>query len=248
MKNEKNTTKIGTKIWRPILEKFDKKIEAACLRRDAYLSRVLQIELDCLDNEVPIPNSPVASKFIADRLAVLDCKPVGLTLPMELITRLNAICAVKRISRDAFFNRLLLLLASSPKAIDHLLFQYVGDWDWKAAVKEKFDVPDELYPLSRVSIDPLWAIREGLNLMNEENAIELSEYQEPETGKLIKVVRDVPTGYLPPLSVYTTTFNDAQIKGSDLYGLNCYIADQHIPGHPADAARRKTLDEIFAEL
>lgn len=244
MEDEKSTAKISTKIWRPILEKLDKKIEAACLRRDAYLSRVLQVELDCLDSEVRIPNSTEAQDFIAARLDGLDRKLVSITLPLDLISRLNAICRIKRIPRDAFFNRLFLLLASSPAAIDHLLFQHNDDW--KAAVQESFDMPDELYPLSNTVIDPLWAIRAGFISLQEPD--DLIDFQEPETGKFIKVIRDVPIGYLPPRSVYTIEFNNKQIKNSDLYGLNCYIADQHIPGHPADAVRRKTLDEIFAEL
>lgn len=246
MKDEKNTAKIVTKIWLPILEKFDKKIETACLRRDAYLARVLQVELDCLDIEVSMPNSEVARRFITGRLAMLDCKPVGLTLPLGLINRLNGICEVKRIPRDAFFNRLFLLLASSPKAIDHLLFHYAEPWKWTVAVKEKFEVSDEMYPLNHVSIDPLWAIREGLKLLNEQRDIELIDYEEPETGKLVKVTRDVPNGYLPPQSVYTIMFSDEKIKNTDLYGLNCYIADQHVPGSAAQIASRKTLDEIFA--
>ena len=244
MKDEKSMTKIATRIWHPILEKFDRKIEAACLRRDAFLSRVLQIELDCLDDEIRIPNSTEAREFIAARLDLLDRKSVGLTLPADQVIRLNEICRVKRMPRDAFFNRLYLLLASSPNAIDHLLFQ--NDSDWKAAVKERFDMPDDLYPLSNTSIDPFWAIREGFSILQESN--DLIDYQEPETGKMIKVIADVPGGYLPPPSVYATVFDDKKIRDSDLYGLNCYIADRYIPGNPADVARRKTLDEIFAEL
>lgn len=248
MKTEKNITKIVAKIWLPILEKLDKKIETACLRRDAYLAQVLQVELNFLDIEVSIPNSESARQFISDRLAKLECKPVGLTLPIGLITRLNDICEAKRIPRDAFFNRLFLLLASSPKAIDHLLFSYAEPWDWTLAVKEKFDVSDAMYPLNHVSIDPLWAVREGLNLMNEQDDIELIDYEVPETGKLVKVIRDVPSGYLLPQSVYTTIFNDEKIKDTDLYGLNCYLADQHVPGSALQIASRKTLDELFANL
>jgi hypothetical protein len=29
------------KIWRPIIDKLDAKLDAACLRRDAYLAKLL---------------------------------------------------------------------------------------------------------------------------------------------------------------------------------------------------------------
>lgn len=252
MKDEKSTAKIVTKIWLPILEKFDKKIEMACLRRDAYLARLLRVELAWLDIEVSIPNSEVARQFITERLAMLDCKPVGLTLPIELITRLNDICEVKRIPRDAFFNRIFLLLASSPKAINRLLFQHANTWDWTVEVRKNYEDElhphSEFYPLSQTSIDPFWAIRAGLNLLNQQDDVELTDYNEPETGKLIKVIKDVPDGYLLPESVYATIFNDKKIKDADLYGLNCYVADQHVPGSATQIASRKTLDELFGNL
>ena len=34
----KTPPKISVKIWRPIIEKLDAKLDAACLRRDAYLA------------------------------------------------------------------------------------------------------------------------------------------------------------------------------------------------------------------
>ena len=43
-KTRKTTPKISVKIWRPIIEKFDEKIGIACIRRDAYLNKVLEVE------------------------------------------------------------------------------------------------------------------------------------------------------------------------------------------------------------
>ena len=51
-KTRTTTPKISVKIWRPIIEKFDEKIGIACIRRDAYLNKVLEVELDKLDDEV----------------------------------------------------------------------------------------------------------------------------------------------------------------------------------------------------
>lgn len=37
----KTVPKISVKIWRPLIEKFDEKMDEACLRRDAYLAKLL---------------------------------------------------------------------------------------------------------------------------------------------------------------------------------------------------------------
>ena len=101
-KTLKTVPKISVKIWRPILDKLEAKIESACLRRDAYLAKVLEVELDWLDQEVSIPNSQASYDYVLERLDRLDRKLVSLALPQELTARLNDICSRKRIVRDAF--------------------------------------------------------------------------------------------------------------------------------------------------
>ena len=74
----KTAPKISVKIWEPIIEKLDTKIKSACLRRDAYLNKILEVELDWLDDEVSIPNSPASYDFVFDRLQELKLKLVSL--------------------------------------------------------------------------------------------------------------------------------------------------------------------------
>ena len=104
----KTIPKISVKLWRPIIEKFDLKIEAACLRRDSYLNKVLEVELDWLDHEVSVPNSQASYEYVFSCLDQLDRKLVSLALSPQLTERLNEICSRKRIVRDAFFNRIFL--------------------------------------------------------------------------------------------------------------------------------------------
>lgn len=239
--------KISTKIWRPILEKLDQKLDAACLRRDAYLNRVLEVELDFLDKEVSIPNSLEAFSFVSERVDQLDRKLVSLALRPDLIDRLNEICQRKRIVRDAFFNRLFLLLAGSPKTIDHLLFRG-ADWRTEVWSECKNDGPafhNTFYPLEQ-DIDPFWAIRAGLELFSEDT--ELHDYTVPGSGDLVKVQRDLGGEVYPTNSIYTILFTNTQVKAMDLYGLNCYVPDWQIPNHPAELEYRKRLDDLFAEL
>ncbi len=121
------------KLWRPLIEKFDEKMDEACLRRDAYLGKLLQSEIERLDREVPIPNSKASYDYVFKKLDQFDRKLVSLALPAELSRRINEVCAEKRIVRDAFFNRLFLLLSVSPKVIDRLFFRF-RDSEWRSIV------------------------------------------------------------------------------------------------------------------
>jgi hypothetical protein len=242
----KTVPKISIKIWRPIIDKFDAKIEKACLRRDAYLNKVLEVELNFLDEEVSIPNSQASYDYVFDRLDRLDRKLVSLALPSELTTRLNEICSRKRIVRDAFFNRIFLLLAASPKVIDRLLFGDV-DSDWRAVVwsENKHDGPffqSGFYPLEPM-VDPFWAIRSGMEIY----AADMENYIEPTSGKSILVTRDITGIAMPANSLYTTIF-EQKVRENDLLGLSCYMPDWRIPGHGAEQEHQAKLDELLGEL
>lgn len=244
----KTVPKISVKIWRPIIEKFDLKIEHACLRRDAYLTRVLDLEVDRLDQDVCLPNSDASYEYVFQQLDRLDRKLVSLALPPELTSRINDVCRRKRIVRDAFFNRLFLLLAASPRIIDRLLFDSVGS-GWRTDVwsEDKHDAPffqNVFYPLEPL-IDPFWAIRAGLNRYAQETKLE--EYIEPESGSPVHVMRDVAGKPVPPDNIYTTVF-DLQVQENDLIGLSCYLTDSSIPGHAAQTKQQAMLDQLLAEL
>lgn len=239
--------KTSVRIYSPIVKKLDEKMNAACLRRDAYLNKVLEIELNELDREVSLPNSVAAQSFIAERIGRLDRKLVSLALRPDLVKRLNDICARKRIVRDAFFNRLFLFLTASPKVIDRLLFPGVGG-DWRAAVwsEHKHDLPlfdNTFYPLEQ-DIDPFVTIRTGLRLYNE-GVEELYDHTNPATGELIRVAHNLNGDISPRDSFYTSILHDKQIKKIDLYGFNCYIPDWLIPDSPALLDYEKHFDAIF---
>lgn len=237
------TKKISTKIWRTIIERLDQKIGSACLRRDAYLNKVLEIELDFLDKEVVLANSAIAQDFIAKSLDQLDRKLVSLALRPDLIARLEDICARKRIVRDAFFNRLFFLLAAPSEFIDKFLFPEYEN-KWRTAVWEecRHDGPffeNTFYPLEH-DINPFWAIRAGIELYNKD--IKLHEYTDPDTGKVISVQRVFDEIY-PLDSIYTTLLTEKHIKNSNPFGLNCYIPDWQIPGGHAAVEFQKKLDD-----
>lgn len=237
MKSEKTkaSPKTSVRIWRPIMEKLNEKLEAACLRRDAYFTRLIDKEISFLDAEVPTPNSKVSYDYVVASLDQLDRKLVTLALPPELMDRVNWVCSQKMIVRDAFFNRLFLILAASPKTIDRLFF---GGNQWRKDLWEGFpDAYDKDFlesmsnPLTPTT-DPFWAIRQML----EEYAL----HDRPQLD---------PLGH-PLLSdaVYRTYFQ--KVSDTDLTGLCCYLPDWMVPtteqgNRVADLDAMFTLEEVI---
>ena len=247
--NPKPVQKISVKIWKPIIEKLDAKIESACLRRDAYLAKVLACELDWLEREVSMPNSPDAYKFVCEQLEKLDRKLVSLALPPDLTKRLNDTCSRKRIVRDAFFNRLFLLLAASPRLVDALLFgDHAEQWRLEVWSESKNDGPffhNGFYPLEPM-IDPFWAIRRGLEILSIDEP-PAEEWVDPSSGQTVPIRRDLAGEPLPIDSVYTVVFDQRGGKHS-LLGMSCFMPNSRIPGHEAESVSRAKLDELFHDL
>ncbi len=242
----KTATKTSVKIWRPIIDKLELKLEAACLRRDSFLAKVLETESVWLDKEVAIANSAESYDYVVSRLDCLDRKLITLTLPPKLTTRINEICARKRIVRDAFFNRLFLLMAASPKLIDLLLF-YNLDGDWRAELLAEFprawskaDIEAFTDPLEPHT-HPFWAIREMLEKYSAQG--ENVEIVTGEDGLEMKVVRDRDGNLTPTTNIYTTVF-DQKIGNIELLGLSCYLPEWRIP-ESTTAKEKGYLDELL---
>ena len=242
-------TKISVKIWRPIINKLDAKIEASCLRRDAYLAKVLEGELTELDREVCLPNSQAAHDHVLEELDKLDRKLVSLALPPALAERLKDICSRKRIVRDAFFNRLFLLLAASPKSIDVLFFSsWTDDWRGEVWREYKHEGPffqNGFYPLEAV-VDPFWAMRCALELAESDNGA-VDRITDPTTGSEGKVIRDISGEVVPVESVYTKVL-DKKIGDNSLVGMSCHFPDHLIPGHATEKVHNAKLDELLEQL
>jgi hypothetical protein len=225
--------KTSVRIWRPIMEKLDIKLETACLRRDAYLARVIDREISHMENEVRLPNSKASYDHVLKCLDLLDRKIVTLTLPPDVVARVNLICTQKMIVRDAFFNRVFLLLAAAPKTIDRLLF---GSNDWRNDLWKGFpDAYNQEFldtmsnPLAPTT-DPFWAIRQMFEEYSlKDGGVELDPMGQPEESD----------------NIYTSFFS--KVGGADLTGLSCYLPDWRVPG-TVDNKKKVELDEILAQV
>jgi hypothetical protein len=259
VKKEDTHKKISTRIWSLLLTSLETKIERACLRRDPYLERVLTIELDYLDQEIPIANSPAAHRFIAERLDALphSRKMVTLTLRRELIEKLDDICRRKNIVRDAFFNRLFFLLVAGRNNLDMVFTQL--DSEWRQEIWEDHRNEGSIYnyvfnPLE-AEVNPFWALRTALEIYWEQSG-HLLKKTTLQSGQSIALVEDMPGAFRPAASIYTTTMDDKIFRNKgeyiDLYGLNCYLADWEIPGTQEEESHKKyqkqCLESFLNEL
>lgn len=252
-KTLKTIPKTSVRIWVPLLKAFDDAIENSCLRRDAYLNRLIELEVEHLDREVAVPNSEAAFAYVSSLQERIPRKLVSLALKPELTARVNAVCRTKRIVRDAFFNRLFLLLAV-PELFDQLYFGAQGDrWDvpWRddvMAENKSLFSERALYPLL-APVDPFCAIRLGLDIYWREAVAEDSHIDEHGIAWL----SDLDGLYggehrvLAP-NVYTRVFSgDINLRegaGAPLAFMNCHMPDHHVPSTAEGAQYAESLRDM----
>lgn len=158
------TVGVTVRLWSPIRKQFDRQIAHIGLRRDAFLARVVRLELPRLDEAIAQPVPKESATFIRHQLKRLDTDLVTLRLPDDLLASLDAMCDTKKIVRDSFFNRLIFALCVKPETF--LAHTHVGpvtgiaEWlheGWQTQ-GEQFE-KGPLDAAAAVLDDPLWVIR-----------------------------------------------------------------------------------------
>jgi hypothetical protein len=124
---EINKTKILVKVHEPLIAIMQHKMEAACLKRDAYLDKALRVEAEFLRKEIATPNSDRAKNYIAAQLSDLKLKPLNLLLSTETVDLINEVCKEKNVPRDAFMNRFFLLLIASDTILSALFREFFSE-------------------------------------------------------------------------------------------------------------------------
>jgi hypothetical protein len=130
-----NKTKVLVNVYAPLIALMKHKMDAACLKRDAYLERALRSEIDDLSDEITTPNSDKAKSYIADNLKQIILKPLNLLLSTETVELMNEVCKEKNVPRDAFINRFFLLNIASDTVIDALFFRAINRYyyqEWRS--------------------------------------------------------------------------------------------------------------------
>jgi len=151
-------TKITVKIWDKQLHVFDRQIEQLFIKRDAFLNHMIKVETPNLAKDLDGRClSSVANRYIAGELKRLGTKQVNIVVEKSTADALNELVAATSIVRDAFVNRLLLLL----RAPDSLL----RFWELPLRVADcessDFVPTSPLNAMKAVYEDPLAYLREA---------------------------------------------------------------------------------------
>lgn len=229
MKNNTPRSKLTVRIWDRLFNLLEERTSEICLRRDALLERVIDREIDRLREELPEPNSDVARAHIEHHLKLLiggSKKQITLSLSPNTATKLEEICSEKNVPREAFLNRLILLLVAKPSFLDKTLFGLSPKEanELRVHIKNQMGSPIELEnsfaPLpimSAILSDPFGMYRELVAQLSE----------------------DAKENY----TLYGMPF-----LNESLLGLNCHIPDMLVPGTSAYLEAQQQAENMLAEL
>lgn len=168
------SSKIQFNVYRHLLSDLRQLTEDACLRRDSYLEKILENEIEILRAQKG-RNTDLVRKYVYGSLRELDCQAVTITLSKELINTINEVCDEKNIHKDCFFNRILLLITYKDQKNLYETLYYADDSYhglWKSFIEYSSDDPYErsfnyfksglLIIKDQVKSDSLGLIRESL--------------------------------------------------------------------------------------
>lgn len=117
-----NKTKITAKIFLPLIKNFNEQLSALHIKRDSFLNSMLQSEIKYLAAEMEGKKlSKNAKKYIAGELKRMGkdrLETVNIVVDKDVADALNKIVESSNLVRDAFINRLILLLRSSDEFLN----------------------------------------------------------------------------------------------------------------------------------
>ena len=153
-----NNTKITVKVWEQQLAAFDMAIDQLFIKRDAFLNHMIKVETSHLAMDLKGHRlSSSGNRYIAGELKRLGTKPVNIVVEKATAAALNQVVSATNIVRDAFVNRLIMLL----RAPDVLLKFW--ELPLKVGAGDAVDSPptSPLNAIRDVYRDPLYYLRDA---------------------------------------------------------------------------------------
>lgn len=191
-------TKITIKVWEKLLDQFNKNLDESFIKRDAYLNHILKTETKFLREEMKeLKLSSEARRYISSELKHLGTKTINVTVDKDTADNLNDIVSKSNMVRDAFINRLMLLLTLRDKQLEVMLKLH--------GLRNYATHNDEPLPLSpaeclrEVSNDPLYYVRSAVDY-EKEKGLYLTELEESKFS-----------------SGMTCYLNDSNVPGTEAY-------------------------------
>lgn len=191
-------TKMTVKIWDRLQTAFNSDVDRLCLKRDAFLNRMLSCETECLASDLAGKRlSPLARKYIAGELKRMGTTPVNIVVDQAVADALNAVVEEANIVRDAFFNRMLWLLRGGQALLDYLeLPHFITSSEYERYIPEAMPTAP-IKAMQAIQSDPLHYLRVACE---ERHAIGL-------------YLLDLPPAY----NGFACWIDDTQVPGTQTY-------------------------------
>lgn len=124
--SESNLTKITAKLYAPMFQAFDKQLSQALLRRDAFLDRMIAVEIEHLREDLAGKKlSAKAKRYISQSLKNMGnrgtppLRQVSISVSHKTANSLAEAVKTHNLVRDSFLNWIIALLRSSDVLLDY---------------------------------------------------------------------------------------------------------------------------------
>jgi metal-responsive CopG/Arc/MetJ family transcriptional regulator len=151
-------TKITVKIYEPLLRDFDRQLAKLFIKRDAFLNAMIQEEVQHLAKDLEGKQLTVSAKrYIAGELKRMGTRQVNVVVDKTTADALDSVVKASNLVRDAFINRLIMLLRSTGPLLKYLeLPEFIKGSDY-SGVETMPTSP--LKAIESVHGDPLFYLR-----------------------------------------------------------------------------------------
>lgn len=243
-RSERTQGKILVRIWTPLRQALDKRIDDACLKRDSFLDKVFRQEAEALEREMPCSNTEEGERELKRLLAEFlaqNSAQVNLSLSKETADAIDAVCQRKRVPRDTFINRVIYFLVMPDSAITSSLMEFGTKDDWFGLSLEFLDsVPEERNVAVESStlriasalpnLDPFWYVRGRINVARRKS---------PELPML-------HGARITPLLFKKANRKEWLMQSVEW--LNCSLPDERIEGTEAHTRLQERVAQMLEEM
>ncbi len=201
-------TSFSFNLFTEVERDFEAALLNGCYQKKALLKRLLEIEIERLDEAIETPVAERVTQFI--RHTQIDgglrtrWVPHQVQLPSSLVNRIQEVCKNKGILRDAWVNR-VLFLATATKLFDGLMpFLEIEQFEYfKNESDNRRDAVELKMRRLTAPLDPLSDLHDALN-----NSVGTDDIEEPWFLYRYKIFSDHrhPKKPFPPVA-------DAQLNG-----------------------------------
>lgn len=155
------TTKITVKVYESLFVNFSKQIDELHIKKDAFLNSMIREEIPHLAREMKGKRlSNAANRYISGELKRLGTRTVNIVVDKSTASALNAIVDESNMVRDAFINRLIMLLRSSPTLLKFFdLPEFITGSEFESYIDPLPTSP--LTAIKAIHNDPMFYLREA---------------------------------------------------------------------------------------